>query len=289
MGFPRWEYWSALPFPPPGDLPDPGIKATSPVSHALAGEFFTTEPPGKPPTKRQVIHKTLWDYRSENSWFFLGTRQRPCEKGRHWDQGRGSPEGRMNAVHILHHGTRHPWAAEDGPQQKMRLLRQNGATREPHVPPERLWSLDFICGLIFKDSSYEIFSDSFKGTRWDRSEGTLRTMYRSSDVHLRYTVQRHGSKSPRWVSGQEKVGHGNTDCNPPGSHPTDPLLPLRGIQQGPVQKWGIVVILEVIPFLTQHWAVRGLVVGGDADGVWRVVKVNHVDVKHQHGRARDVP
>ena len=42
MGFPRQEYWSGLPFPPPRDLPDPGIKPTSP---ALAGEFFTTELP----------------------------------------------------------------------------------------------------------------------------------------------------------------------------------------------------------------------------------------------------
>ena len=39
------EHWSGLPFPPPGDLPDPGIKPTSPT---LAGGFFTTEPPGKP-------------------------------------------------------------------------------------------------------------------------------------------------------------------------------------------------------------------------------------------------
>ena len=48
MGF-RWpEYWSGLPFPNPGDLPDPGIKPTSPV---LAGRFFTTSaPPGKPPS-----------------------------------------------------------------------------------------------------------------------------------------------------------------------------------------------------------------------------------------------
>ena len=44
IGFPRQEYWSGLPFPPPGDLPDPGIKPTSPT---LAGEFFTSEPPGK--------------------------------------------------------------------------------------------------------------------------------------------------------------------------------------------------------------------------------------------------
>ena len=45
MGFPRQEYWSGLPFPSPGDLPDPGIEPTSP---ALGGGFFTTEPLGKP-------------------------------------------------------------------------------------------------------------------------------------------------------------------------------------------------------------------------------------------------
>jgi len=45
MGFPRQEYWSGLPFPSPGDLPNPEIKLMSPM---LAGRFFTTEPPGKP-------------------------------------------------------------------------------------------------------------------------------------------------------------------------------------------------------------------------------------------------
>ena len=45
MGFPRQEYWSGLSFPSPGNLPDPRIK---PMSPALAGGFFTTEPPGKP-------------------------------------------------------------------------------------------------------------------------------------------------------------------------------------------------------------------------------------------------
>ena len=44
MEFSRQEYWSGLPFPSVGDLPDPGIKLTSP---ALAGGFFTAEPPGK--------------------------------------------------------------------------------------------------------------------------------------------------------------------------------------------------------------------------------------------------
>ena len=45
MGFlPRQEYWSGLPFPSPGDLLSPGIESSSP---ALAGGFFTTEPPWK--------------------------------------------------------------------------------------------------------------------------------------------------------------------------------------------------------------------------------------------------
>ena len=44
MGFSRQEYWSGLPLPPPGDLPNPGIELESP---AWAGGFFTTEAPGK--------------------------------------------------------------------------------------------------------------------------------------------------------------------------------------------------------------------------------------------------
>ena len=54
MGFPREEYWSGLPFPSPGDLPDAGIKPGSldslltelPRKPAFVGEFFTTESPG---------------------------------------------------------------------------------------------------------------------------------------------------------------------------------------------------------------------------------------------------
>ena len=40
MKFSRQEYWSGLPFPPPEDIPDPGIELLSPVSPALAGGFF---------------------------------------------------------------------------------------------------------------------------------------------------------------------------------------------------------------------------------------------------------
>ena len=42
MEFSRQGYWSGLPFPPPGDLPNPGIKSTSSVSPAMAVGFFTT-------------------------------------------------------------------------------------------------------------------------------------------------------------------------------------------------------------------------------------------------------
>ena len=48
MGFSRQEYWSGLPFPTPRDLPAPAIKPGSLVPPALAGRFFTTEPPRKP-------------------------------------------------------------------------------------------------------------------------------------------------------------------------------------------------------------------------------------------------
>ena len=42
MGLSRQEYWSGLPWPPPGDLPDPGIEPTSFMSSALSGEVFIT-------------------------------------------------------------------------------------------------------------------------------------------------------------------------------------------------------------------------------------------------------
>ena len=68
VGFPRQEYWSGLPFPPPGDIPEPGIEPESPAASALAGRFSTTESLGKltyslkewfedAPKKRQWIQK----------------------------------------------------------------------------------------------------------------------------------------------------------------------------------------------------------------------------------------
>ena len=54
LEFSRQEHWSGLPFPSPGDLPDPGIE---PVSPALAGRYFTTVPPEKP----NVLQSTKYE------------------------------------------------------------------------------------------------------------------------------------------------------------------------------------------------------------------------------------
>ena len=54
MGFFRQEYWSGLPFPSPGDLPNPGIEPRSP---AFQADTLTSEPPGKPTTPK--LHPKL--------------------------------------------------------------------------------------------------------------------------------------------------------------------------------------------------------------------------------------
>ena len=55
MGFSRQEYWSGLPFPSPGDVPNPGIE---PGSSALEADALTSEPPGKP-MQTQGNHEVL--------------------------------------------------------------------------------------------------------------------------------------------------------------------------------------------------------------------------------------
>ena len=59
MGFSRQEYWSDLPFPSPGDLPNPGIEPRSP---ALQADALTSEPPGK------TISKSEGDYFKAQCW-----------------------------------------------------------------------------------------------------------------------------------------------------------------------------------------------------------------------------
>ena len=64
MGFPRQEYWSGLPFPSPGDLPDPRVKPVSLAPPALAGRFFSTVPRGNLPGRG---HKScdVWELISQ--------------------------------------------------------------------------------------------------------------------------------------------------------------------------------------------------------------------------------
>ena len=73
MEFSRQKYWSGLPFPPPGDLPDPGIEPGSPASPSPASTFLPTVPPGKCSTQYSVaipavlpsetiLHIVYWNY-----------------------------------------------------------------------------------------------------------------------------------------------------------------------------------------------------------------------------------
>ena len=69
MGFPRQECGTGLPFPSPGDLPNPGIEPASLVSPELAGRVFTTEPTGK-----TSDHKSSWpeEYRTQRTQQLIG-------------------------------------------------------------------------------------------------------------------------------------------------------------------------------------------------------------------------
>ena len=61
MGFPRQEYWSGLPFPPPEDVPDPGIEPMSPASPELQVDSLSTGPPGKPRESKRQSKKISLD------------------------------------------------------------------------------------------------------------------------------------------------------------------------------------------------------------------------------------
>ena len=69
MGFPRQEYWSGLPFPPPGDLPDPGIELAFHVSPASASRFFY---------RRTTLPKSVKSH--SRCWWWVSYRS-SCETG----------------------------------------------------------------------------------------------------------------------------------------------------------------------------------------------------------------
>ena len=59
MEFSRQEYWNGLPFPSPGDLPNPGIEPRSP---ALQADALPSEPPGKSNYAQAQVTNSLWMY-----------------------------------------------------------------------------------------------------------------------------------------------------------------------------------------------------------------------------------
>ena len=78
MKFSRQEYWSGLPFPSPGDLPNPGIKPGSP---ALQADTLPSKPPGKPLYCIKNSHiMSIEHWQSESAWRSLFLLHHPCER-----------------------------------------------------------------------------------------------------------------------------------------------------------------------------------------------------------------
>ena len=82
MGFPRQEYWSGLPFPSPGDLPDPGIESVTLVSPALAGGFLTISATWERPLSRDTV--AFWGPGGQilNMWAWGALSSAPSSVGR---------------------------------------------------------------------------------------------------------------------------------------------------------------------------------------------------------------
>ena len=93
LGFPRQEYWSGLPFPSPGDLPEPGI---NPMSLAVAGRFFTAEPPGKPIPS--LASTDLFRLTPKSFW------HNPSSFGFHYNPEEGQCSNYCTAALISHAG-----------------------------------------------------------------------------------------------------------------------------------------------------------------------------------------
>ena len=93
MEFYRQEYWTRVPFPSPGDLPDPGIECISLMSPALAGRFFfffflPLVPPGKPNTSYKVTGTAAFVAAAgrelKQTWGSVGTELTKCGKRPTW-------------------------------------------------------------------------------------------------------------------------------------------------------------------------------------------------------------
>ena len=94
----RWEYWSGLPFLPLGDLPDPGMEPTSPVSPALQADSLPYEPFRKPQFLLPPPHAKSW---------LVG---KDSDAGRDWGQEeKGMTEDEMAGWHHWLDGRESEW------------------------------------------------------------------------------------------------------------------------------------------------------------------------------------
>ena len=85
MGFSRQEYWSGLPFPSPGNLPDPGIKPAFLMSPALESRFFTTSATWEVPwhKSKEELKSLLWGWkRKVKSWLKMQFMRQPELEGK---------------------------------------------------------------------------------------------------------------------------------------------------------------------------------------------------------------
>ena len=90
VGFFRQEHWGGLLFLPPGNLPDPGIEPTTLTSPALAGGFFTTEPPGKPILTVRYCYSAFQKLSLEKMhWSWWSGEGRGTTRLENWQQSSG--------------------------------------------------------------------------------------------------------------------------------------------------------------------------------------------------------
>ena len=112
VGFSRQEYWSGLPFPSPGDLPDPGIEPGSP---ALQADVLPSEPPGKPSSILGWVINNMVALTELNSYSIKYVPPSPVGSVPAW--GRSPEEGNGNPVQYS--CLEIPWAEDPGRLQSM--------------------------------------------------------------------------------------------------------------------------------------------------------------------------
>ena len=95
MGLSQQEYWSGLPFPTPGDLPDPGSKPHLLCLLHCRCEFFTAEPPGKPGI---VVQMFCWNLLRVHCKRWLGGKEFACHARDAGDAGSSPGSGRSPGV-----------------------------------------------------------------------------------------------------------------------------------------------------------------------------------------------